>query len=531
MAVIPRFLLTFGASLLSARAGMRLRRKRRDEDLQNEAYAELVPKLARASVWKSAGIEPGMEYKTFRRKLPLQTYETLSHHIERMKKGVAGVLWPGKCQIYCLTSGTSSGTPKSIPVTEAMLDHFRHASLDSMLWYTARAGHVGVFRGRHLYVGGSTAMAAIAGSAPFEAYAGDLSAITALNLPGWMEKRFYEPGAEIAEMSDWREKIAAITHRTARINITLLSGMPNWVLPLADSLRASSSHGKVRIPYLQAIWPNFECYAHGGVPIAPFQDELREALGPSVNFHEVYPAAEGFLAAQDADASAGLRLMTGAGIFFEFLPMAEYDESKLSTLGTSTVPLAEVEAGVDYALVLTTPAGLVRYVIGDVVRFLSTQPPRIAYVGRTGLRLNAFGERVIEKELTDALIFVCRRNGWTIVNFHIAPFYTDINHTTGRARGRHEWWIELKPGTLTTPTGPLMATELDTELQHLNEGYGTRRADGVIDAPFVRLVMPGVFEHWMRFHGQWGGQNKMPRCRSDRVIADELNHALQFAKD
>lgn len=510
---------------------MRLRRSTRADGAQRRVFRHLVSNLAGGSVWKAVGMESGMDYAAFQRKVPLQTYEDLSPHIERMKKGAANVLWPGKCQIYAVSSGTSSGRAKHIPVTEAMLDHFKQSGLDSMLWYTARVGHVRVFRGRHLFLSGSTALAPIPESAPFEAYAGALSGIVALNLPGWVERHLFEPGAEIAQIADWQAKVAAITQRTAGIDISLLAGFPGWATLFAESFRASASHGNVRVPHLQEIWPNFECYVHGGVPIAPFQDELRSLLGPTVNFHEIYPASEAFIAAQDADPASGLRMMADAGVFFEFLPMSEFDEAQLSTLASKAVPISGVRAGVDYALVITTPAGLARYIIGDVVRFISTEPPRIAYVGRTKLQLSAFGEHVIEKEITDALIAVCRRNGWTIVNFHVAPILTNTDTTTGKTRGRHEWWIELKPGTHITPTGPIMAAELDSELGRLNAGYGTMRKGGLLEAPFVRLVMPGVFEHWLRYHGKWGGENKMPRCRSDRVIADELGSALHFAND
>jgi hypothetical protein len=164
-----------------------------------------------------------------------------------------------------------------------------------------------------------------------------------------------------------------------------------------------------------------------------------------------------------------------------------------------------------------------------VVRFVSVAPPRLLYVGRTKLQLSAFGEHVIEKEVTDSLVGLCQRRGWTIVNFHVAPLFMNTN--TGQVRGRHEWWIELKPGTVATPTGPQMAAELDAELRRLNDDYDAKRKGGGLDAPFVRLVMPGVFEHWLRYQGKWGGQHKMPRCRSDRVIADELAQITNFARD
>jgi hypothetical protein len=169
---------------------------------------------------------------------------------------------------------------------------------------------------------------------------------------------------------------------------------------------------------------------------------------------------------------------------------------------------------------MTTPAGLCRYVIGDVVRFVSVEPARLVYSGRTKLQLSAFGEHVIEKELTDALTVVCRRNAWRVVNFHVAPIF--VSSLTGQKRGSHEWWLELQPGSGTTPTGPLLAQELDAELQRLNDDYEAKRKGGGLQIPVVRLVRPGGFEQWQRDAGRWGGQNKMPRCRGDRDIADEL---------
>jgi hypothetical protein len=528
MAFVPRGLMTAGAGLLSARASFGLRRGVDPTGAQERILRKILPSLAATTVWGEAGAEAGMAYKDFQAKLPLVTHEDLAPAIARMIGGEADVLWPGTCQIYCQTSGASTGEPRMIPVTEAMLRHFKQCGLDSLLWYSARVGHTGVFRGRHLSLTGSTAMAPV-GTGGFEAYAGGLSGITALNLPKWVEQHFSEPGPEVAQIEDWPAKIAAITSRTSHLDITLLSGSPPWVLGLATALRDASVRGKARAQHLQGIWPNFECFVHGGVSVAPYQDELRGLLGPTVTFHEVLPSAEAFLAAQDGDAADGLRLMADAGVFYEFLPMSEYDPARLSGLGTRTVPISGVTTGADYAVVLTTPAGLVRYVSGDVVRFQSVRPSRIMPVGVARLQLDSFGERVNEQDLGEALVAICKRNGWTIVNFHVAPIFG--GSTTSRAKGRHEWWVELKPGTITTPTGPIMAVELDQVLRRRSQGYAAARSSGALDAPYVRLVMPGVFEHWMRHHRRWGGEFKVPRCRNDRVIADELADALQFAKD
>ena len=525
----PKSFYTFGAGLLSARTEWRLRHKRGAVEAQQRVFERLHRRLATTAFWREAGIESGMNYRDFQTRVAVRTYEDLVPAIGRMRHGEADVLWPGRCPFFAVSSGTTAGSTKHLPVTEEMLAHFRQTGLDSLLYYTVRAKHAGVFSGRQLFLGGSSKLTPVEEAKPHVAYDGDLSGITAINLPGWVEKHLYEPGASIAQMDDWPAKIDAIVARTRGLDITMLAGIPSWILILAAALRENSTRGKQRIMNLQGLWPNLECFIHGGVPIAPFQEELRTALGPTVKFHEVFPASEGFIAAQDMEAAAGLRLMADAGLFFEFLPMADFDESRLGHLGNKAVPLAGVRPDVDYALLLTTPAGLARYVIGDVVRFISTEPPRLIYVGRTKLQLSAFGEHVIEKELTDSLLTVCRRHAWSIVNFHVAPLFA--SSTIGANRGRHEWWIELRPGTVATPIGPQMAAELDTELQRLNDDYAAKRKGGGLEAPFVRLVMPGVFKHWLSYRGKWGGQHKMPRCRSDRLIADELAQITNFAVD
>lgn len=514
-----RSLLTAGASFLSARAARRLRDPQRILPAQAKTFSQLTGAMARCSFGRDSGIRAGMTYAQFQAAIPPRTYEQFVEPIERMKRGEADVLWPGTCSYYAVSSGTTAGRTKYLPITNGMLAHFRQAGLDSLLYYTARTGSTSVFGGKHLFLGGSTTLTQIEESKPFTAWAGDLSGITAIHLPGWVDKFLYEPGTALAQLGDWPQKIKAIAERTHDRDIRLVAGIPSWVLILAAAVRARETTSSLQMDDLRAVWPNLECLIHGGVPISPFIDELRMVLGAGVNFHEVYPASEGFIATQDADAALGLRLMTDVGLFFEFLPLNEFDEARLSELGPKVVPLEGVKVGVDYALLLTTPAGLCRYVIGDVVRFVSTDIPRLVYAGRTKLQLSAFGEHVIEKELTDALSAVCQRHGWGISNFHVAPLFVDT--TAGRNRGRHEWWVELKaliePAAIT-----MLSAELDAELMRLNDDYEAKRKGCGLEPPVMRLVPVGTFERWMRDHGKWGGQSKMPRCRSDREIADEL---------
>lgn len=529
MPVWPKSFYTFRANLLTARMARHLRRTGTGDAEQAATLAQLCAQLAGASYWRGVGVERGLTYEAFRARVPLRTYDQLLPAIAQMQRGESDVLWPGRCVLFAESAGTTTGQRRRFPATDAMLAHFRAAGLSALLHYTARVGHAGIFRGRQALLAGSTNLTPLPEAGAGSAFAGDSSGIATLGIPAWAERHLYEPGAAVTQLSDWTERLEATAARVMRQDITLLAGLPSWILQLAHVVRQKAAGPKRSIVNLKALWPNLECCVHGGIPLAPFQAELRAALGNDVAFHEVYAATEALIAAQDGEAAAGLRVMTDTGVFFEFLPLAEFDEQRLEPLGPKAVPLAGVKTGIDYVLLVTTPGGLARYVLGDVVRFLSTAPPRLIYVGRTQQQLNAFGERVVERHLTEALVAVCARQHWTIVNFHVAPLFA--SNVIGQQRGRHEWWIELKPGTVTTPTGVQMAGQLDTELVRLNEDYAARRKAGIVDVPTVRLVMPGVFEHWLRFHHAWGGVNKTPRCRPDRNAAEELARITSFARD
>lgn len=530
MPVWPKRFYTFGVSLKTAATEWKLRQKRTAVPAQERAFRALTPRLAASSHWRRAGIEAGMAYEQFRARVPLHRHEHLASAIDRMTRGEADVLWPGRCTLFAQTAGTSTGVPRRLPLTEPMMAHVRRAGYDTALYYTVRAKNAAAFRGRQLLFGSPPVLTPLNNGSSHPAYVGELSGIAALNLPTWAERHLYEPGVQAAKHETWETRLEAIALRAAQHDITLVAGFPTWLLELAQALLKRVHTGSARAASLHNVWPNLECCVHTGLPVGPYLEQLRAVLGPKIVFHELYAATEACIAAQDGDARHGLRLMADLGVFFEFLPMAEFDEARLEQLGPRALPLAAVKPNVDYALILTTPGGLARYVLGDVVRFTSVAPHRLIYVGGTQLRLNAFGEQVVEKEVTDLLAGLCQRHAWSLVNFHVAPRSLGTQ-LTGQQRGQHEWWVELKPGTVATPTGPQIAAALDPELQRINATYAARRRAGVLDAPVVRLVMPGVFEHWLRYHRQWGGQHKVARCRSDRTIADELAQITNFAAD
>lgn len=529
MKVWPKSFYTFGVGLKTAAAEWKVRQSRGAVARQEKTFRDLVATLATTKFWTGHGIEKGMSYPEFQSRVAPRGASELAAAIHRMKAGEPDVLWPGRCTLFAATAGTTRESPAHLPVTEAFLGHVRRSLLEAALYYNVRARHAGVFRGRHLWVGGSTAIRPLESTGPDPAYLTQTTGVAAAALPDWAEQHFYEPGGAIGEIDDWAARLETSLTHAAHLDISLVATMPPWAIALARSLRDRSAQDGRPIRHLQELWPNFEALVHTGVPIGPFYDELRELLGPAVRFHEVYAATEAFVATQDGEPVAGLRLMADLGVFFEFLPAAEFDPERLAHLGPRLVPLAGVKSGTEYAIFVTTPAGLVRYPLDDMVRFVSTGPPRLVYSGRTGLRLNAFGEGVGEKDVTDALVAVCQRNRWTVVNFHVAPLFGPSR--AGAIRGRHEWWVELNAGTVATPRGPQLAGELDVELCRLSTTYADGRRLGALEPPIVRLVMPGVFKYWLQYRHRWGGQHKTPRCRSDRAVADELAQVTQFARD
>lgn len=523
----PNSLAAFGIILRAKETEWRLRRTADAGPAQRRTFVRLVRRLSATTHWQSAGIEAGLSYEQFRDRVPLQTCATLEPAIARMQRGEADVLWPGRCQRFTRTAGLSTGASRVLPLTDDLLVHFRQAAFDALSLHTIRAGHAGVFRGPHLLCGPQTVLAPTSNSRTATDTAAELCAVAALTFP-----QDFAPRPAASEPGDRtpRGDTARSADNGPAGAVTLIAGLPHGLIQQARARGERAPANGTRSPFPRARWPGLECVVHGGVPLAPYADELRAWLGPNVRFHEIHAAAEAFLAAQEDDAAPGLRVIADRGVHFEFLPVSDLDAAPLEQLGPRAIPLEAVSTGTDYAVIVTTPGGLARYLLGDVVRFVSRQPARLIHVGRTALRLNASGENTNELDLSDALARLCRKRGWNTVDFHVAPQFEPAAAPPLR-QSRHEWWIELLPGTTETPMGPPMALELDAELQRTNVMYATARRSGSLGAPVVRLVMPGVFAHWLRDHSQGGNPPKFARCRPDRLIADELASITQFAAD
>lgn len=436
----------------------------------------------------------------FRERVPISDYEDLQPWIERLMQGEQNLLWPTPIKWFAKSSGTTAARSKFIPVSNEALEecHFKGGK-DLMTLYCHNVPDTGVFSGRGLVMGGSHQVNQLAEGS----FYGDVSAVMMQNMP--MAARFIRtPDLSIALMDDWEEKIEKMAEATLKQNVTHIAGVPTWTIVLIRRL-----FEKTGVENIREIWPNLELYIHGGVSFEPYRDTFKELIrGEGMHYIETYNASEGFFALQDTLDEHDLLLMLDYGIFYEFIPMEDFDSDQ-----PKTVLLDEVEVGKNYAVVISTNAGLWRYRIGDTVRFTSIDPYRIRVSGRVKHFINAFGEELIVENADKALAMTCAELGAEIREYTAAPVYFE-----GDKKGGHEWIIEFseEPADLS-----LWKQKLDLNIRSLNSDYDAKR-QMAIDELSLQTAPQGTFYKWLKFKGKLGGQHKIPRLSNNREILEEI---------
>lgn len=470
-------------------------------EVQNELLFQLLSTAKDTEIGRKHEFSTITNYKTFSERIPISTYEEYQHVIERSRQGEHNIFWPNPIRWFAKSSGTTNAKSKFIPVsTESLEDCHYAASKDLLCMYLNNNEDSQLFNGKGLRLGGSKELYKENGTA-----FGDLSAILIDNMPFWAEFSS-TPSNKVSLMNDWEHKMQAIVDETRNENVTSLAGVPSWMLVLLNNVLDAT--GKES---LFDIWPNLEVYFHGGVSFVPYVDQYKSIL-PKSNFryYEIYNASEGFFAIQDQNSSSELLLMLDYGIFYEFIPMNTY-----GTLDQRVIPLSDVQVDINYAVIITTNAGLWRYKIGDTVRFTSIDPYRIKVSGRTKHHINAFGEELIIENAEDALREVCRITQSEIVDYTAAPIFMK-----GKDKGSHEWLIEFK----TPPQDLNIFNELlDTKLKSLNSDYEAKRHNNMtLNMPTVHMARERLFYDWLKQHDKLGGQHKIPRLSNSREYIDEL---------
>jgi hypothetical protein len=471
------------------------------QEVQQEVLEQLLEFADETVLGQKYGFEDITSYETFASRVPLVTYEEFEPLIERSRKGEQNLFWPTEIRWFAKSSGTTNAKSKFIPVsTEALEDCHYKSGKDLLCLYLNNNPDSQLFKGKSLRLGGSKELYEDNGT-----FFGDLSAILIDNMPFWAELSS-TPSNRVSLMSEWEEKMEAIIEESIRENVTSLAGVPSWMLVLLN--RVLEKTGK---EHLLEVWRHLEVYFHGGVNFNPYREQYNRLLpGGTFKYYEIYNASEGFFAIQDQNNSQDLLLMLDYGIFYEFIPMGSYGTPQQKVL-----PLWEIETGVNYAIVITTNAGLWRYQIGDTVRFTSTDPYRIRVTGRTKHHINVFGEELVIENTEVALQRACEQTGASIAEYTVAPVFMD-----GKKQGAHEWLIEFRksPEDL-----EYFGACLDEALKSLNSDYEAKRyKDMTLNAPKIHRAHPNLFYDWLKSRGKLGGQHKVPRLSNQRVLLEEL---------
>ncbi|MCF6360545.1 MAG: GH3 auxin-responsive promoter family protein [Cyclobacteriaceae bacterium] len=486
--------------------------KQYPHEVQREVMLRLVSDAKNTEFGEKHNFGSIKSYNEFKETIPVSTYEEVFPYIERMMKGEQNVLWPTHINWFAKSSGTTNAKSKFIPVSQEALDesHFSGGK-DLLAIYVDNNPDSLIFTGKGLSIGGSHQKNLLNPSG--DSYFGDVSAVIMQNMPLWA-KYVRTPSEEVALLDSWEEKLEKIAQETVDENVTSMAGVPTWTLLVLKRIMELKGTSNIL-----DVWPNLEVFFHGAVAFGPYKQVFKELIPSNdIAYIDAYNASEGFFGIQDRPDSVDMLLMLDYGIFYEFIPMS------VTGLATqSPVPLWEVEVGKNYAMIISTNAGLWRYNIGDTVRFTSIDPYRIKISGRTKHFINAFGEELVIENAEEAIAKTCEATNSIIENFTAGPIYLEKNK-----RGGHEWIIEFekKPESLTK-----FATLLDKNLKKLNSDYEAKRQnDLALVEPKVHSAPVGTFYKWMKLRNKLGGQNKVPRLSNNRSHIDSILGLLEDIK-
>lgn len=447
--------------------------------------------------------------KAFKKNVPVHTYNEMHRDWwHRCQNGEENVSWPGKVKYFALSSGTSESASKHIPVTGDMIKSTKKVGFKQL--YTMTEFNIpGVtFQKGVLMLGGTTSLYEKGGY-----YEGDMSGISAKNMPRWMSNFFYKPGLKIARRPNWEDRINLIVRKAKQWDVGTVCGVPAWVQIV---LQEVIKYHKVK--HIHEIWPNLNVYIHGGVAFDPYRESFKKLLGKPIAFIETYMASEGSFGFQARPNTPGIKLVLNAGIFYEFVPFTSenFDEEGNPKPNPTTYMVHEVKENTDYAVMLSTCSGAWRYIIGDVVRFTSAKEHEIIISGRTKQFLSLCGEHMSVDNMNKAINTVSKKLGVTIREFTVAGFKYDSLFA-------HRWYIGCDDDCAKAED---IKKILDDTLSEINDDYAVERTSALKEI-FVEVLPSKVFYDYMKSIGKDGAMNKFPRV----LKGDMLKRWEQYLAD
>ena len=471
---------------------------------QKKVFRNLIIKGRKTLFGRQFNFSDIKNYEDFKLRVPVFDYETLKPYIEKIKKGELNVLWKGKPLYFAKTSGTTSGI-KYIPITKESIKNQVKSARDLLINYFLSKKSLSFLKGKWIFLQGSPKLDIEPNS---NIKTGRLSGIVAHHVPFYL-KLNKKPSWNVNLEEDWEIKITKIIEETIEEDMTLISGIPPWVQSYFEKI-CDIKKGQ----NIGSIFKNLKLFIYGGVNYKPYESAFKNLLGIPIDTLETFPASEGFFAYQDRVSKKGLRLELNSGIFYEFIELADYNKGLLQ----NRISLENVKLEIDYVLIISTNAGLWAYNLGDVVRFISLNPYRIIFSGRTSHFISTFGEHVIAKEVDTAMEYALNKEIAEIAEFTVAPKVSSSNNQEGSSN-YHEWFIEfVKP-----PKNMIcFINALDESIMSQNIYYKDLRMSNMLDLLKVTSVPRGTFSKYMESIGKLGGQNKVPRLSDNRQIVDKF---------
>ena len=480
-----------------------LRDMHKPEDAQEQTFTELIKTSSNTEFGKLYDFNSIKSISTFQERVPIHSYEDLKPYIQRMMLGNENILYPGKITHFSRSSGTTSNKSKYIPVSNENLKkcHLKGAHDAVAIWLHNNPKSKLFDAGRSIIMGGELSIF----DRSARTIAGDISAIMLKFLP-FYANYFLTPDIPTALLPDWEEKIEKIAKVVVNQNVNNLSGVPTWTLVLLRRILEFSGKDN-----LSEVFPNFELYSHGGINFEPYRAQFEELFpNTNVQYRNTYNASEGFFATQFLKNDSGMQLLLGNGIFYEFVPMDQLQEKF-----PKTYTIENVKANTTYAIVISTNAGLWRYMIGDTIKFTSLHPHQIEVTGRTQQFINVFGEEIMVWNTEKALVNTCKELKAQICEYTVAPIFVSSNN-----KGGHEWLVEFKKAPENLEQFKHL---LDQNLQLLNSDYQAKRfKDIALKELHLHKLPKGSFHNWLKSKGKYGGQNKVPRLCNERHYVEEI---------
>jgi len=426
---------------------------------------------------------------TFQKTVPISDYETFyKSWLRRTIAGERDHIWPGRIKHFALSSGTTGSPSKRIPVTHEMIRSFQKTSLKQYTILHELDLPEEFFAASLLAVGGCTKL-----TRRKSHIEGDLSGILKKHT-SFVVTPFAKPGNKIAGIKDWNIKLEQMVEKAPDWNIGIIMGVPSWCIMLIERIVE-----RYKLNHIHELWPNFSVYVHGGVFMDPYITRLNKVLGRPIHLLDTYLASEGYFAYQRSVNNEGMSLLLNSGVFYEFIPFnSDYFDEHGELIDRHTAyTLSEVVEGVDYALVISTNAGLWRYVIGDLVRFINVENRELKITGRIKQFLSLTGEHLSLENINAAVENISKKTGVSISEFSIIPNHEQL---------RHEWYL----GSVESLDSEKLRDLLDKELGQLNDDYTSARKY-TLNSPSVSVISEQLFYDFLAHIGKSGSQNKFPR--------------------